>query len=133
MKNHVGRALDLLHELGWMADRVERRAGRIAVDWCGFADVLAVCQTESGCLGLQVTSPSNVAARVSKLERLASVERFLRYGNRVEVWGVPDGDVDPETVVGRSLVLVGDDLTVLQCSCVLDAWREAVQRGEYVS
>ncbi len=77
---------------GWLIDVVERwiGGGRIKVrkDLFGFLDLVAL-DGQPGVLGIQVTSGSNVSARVKKIgtECRDAAERWLRAGNRIEVHG----------------------------------------------
>lgn len=49
-------------------------------------DLLA-CKVSEGILGLQVTSASNVAARLAKLRAQPDVATWLETGGRAQVWG----------------------------------------------
>jgi hypothetical protein len=55
-------------------------------------DIVAIRTGIAGVLGVQATSASNVAARVSKARKLAALVTWLRTGNAYEVWGWSQGD-----------------------------------------
>lgn len=82
------RALAYCKRLGWVAGVAERwnPHAKIRQDLLGFCD-LVVLDGQAGPLALQVTSGTNVAARLRKLEALPAVAAWLAAGARVEVWG----------------------------------------------
>ena len=82
------RSLKRLRDDGWLAEPVERwiPGARVRRDLWGFADVLALRGPEV--LAVQVTSGSNVAARVKKItdsENLPAV-RAANIGVIVHGW-----------------------------------------------
>ena len=99
-------ALEILEELGCLADIVERRvAKRLTRDFLGYGDIIAIPPKGTGVLVLQVTSCSNVSSRLKKILDLPDmVKPVLDAGNRVEVWGVNQD----KGIVARSLY-IGDD------------------------
>lgn len=74
----------------WPAAVVERwnQWARVRQDLFGGID-LVVLDDQPGVLGIQATSDSNVAARVTKLTGLleGALGVWLRRGNRLQVWG----------------------------------------------
>lgn len=81
------RTLDLLRRQGWQAEVVERRIPRTrkAKDLFGFIDVLGINDTDT--VGFQVTSGSNVAARIAKITALPTSRAWLQAGRRLFVHG----------------------------------------------
>lgn len=82
------RTLQLLRAEGWTAQVVERWnvfAG-IRQDLFRCIDVIAV-KPGQGVLGVQATTGSNVAARVSKIQDLDEALIWLEAPARLEVWG----------------------------------------------
>jgi hypothetical protein len=84
------RATHVLRERGFVVEVVEqvkRVPGRTwRVDLFGAFDLLAV--DEAGeVMAVQVTSRSNVSARVRKLADLPVLGRLRKAGWRLEVWG----------------------------------------------
>lgn len=85
----TARTLKALRLWGYEAGVVERRLprGRTTVDLFGAFDVLGVKADTPGVIGIQCTSASNVAARVTKLRACPVIPVWLRAGNQAEVWG----------------------------------------------
>ena len=80
----------------WTASKVEywNAAAQQSVDFLGFGDVLVFDKHRHRLLILQVTSYSNIAARVKKIKtiRRAIALEWLDYGNLIEVWGWKEYD-----------------------------------------
>lgn len=87
---HKTRAIRKLEELGWTAgdvERVVRTQGKaVSFDLFGCIDVVAV--RDEVTLGLQVTSPTNVAAHVDKMLAEGRLWDCLAAGWLIECWGV---------------------------------------------
>jgi hypothetical protein len=82
----TARTLKLLRELGFEADVVERRVFRaVTKDFLGVVDVIGVKAGESP-LGIQTTSASNAAARLTKARSAPRLRAWLAAGCRFEVW-----------------------------------------------
>lgn len=96
------RSLARLEALGYVADRADSD-GRPSRDWCGIIDLIGLRAhpldgrlTEALCV--QVTSASNVAARVRKCRASPQLARILATGAEVEVWGWSPEKPDPRVV-----------------------------------
>ena len=85
-----GRATKLLESHGYLVDVVERISRRGNMTWrndlFGGFDLMAVDE-QGKVLVVQVTSRSNVSARVIKVNGLPIVERFRKAGVIMQVWG----------------------------------------------
>lgn len=83
----TARSLAVLRADGWLAEVVEYRVPRINIlrDLFGFIDILAIKGDEI--LGVQATSRSNVAARLSKIAEHPNVGAVRKAGIRIEVHG----------------------------------------------
>lgn len=85
-----GRATKYLEAQGYLVDVVERIQRRGVVTWrndlFGGFDLLAVREDGEVC-AVQVTSRSNVAARVNKLADLEALPRLRKAGWRLLVMG----------------------------------------------
>ena len=83
----TARTLALLRQAGYLAEVVEKRLPKcfITRDLFGCIDVLAVRAGEV--LGIQCTSGSNVAARLSKALDTPQLRTWLAAGCGFEVWG----------------------------------------------
>lgn len=83
----AARTLAALRHDGWLVEVVERwnPHARIRHDLFNVADVLAVRGAET--LAVQVTSGSNVSARVAKLKASSALPRLVSAGWRVEIHG----------------------------------------------
>lgn len=83
------RSMELCKENGWLCEVVERwiPGTRIRKDLFGFIDAIALI--DGKIVGLQITSRSNVSARVKKitLDRADQLRAWLDAGGTVEVWG----------------------------------------------
>src|SRR5687768_3102378 len=86
----TARALAECKKRGFIAQVVERRLPHafITQDLFGCIDILAIDDNQ-GVLGIQVTSSSNMAARVTKIREKCwdKIGPFLERGNRLVVWG----------------------------------------------
>lgn len=87
----TARTLAYLRKLGVEAGVVERRNPRafITHDLFGFIDVVAIpCRTTdtSRIVGIQATSGSNAAARVTKIRDEPRHHAWLAAGGTIEVW-----------------------------------------------
>lgn len=83
----TARALADLRELGFAAQVVERFCiySKRRIDLFGFIDIVAM-HAGVGLLGIQATSDSNHAARVTKIKASPLFPVWLAAGGRVEVW-----------------------------------------------
>jgi hypothetical protein len=120
--SHKYRAVNMLEAAGWLVADVEThlRHSFTTVDLFGFADLLCVRDGET--LAVQVTSPSNVAARVEKLLAEPNVARCLMAGWLIEVIGVRDKPArDGSTVLARSIEFnkAGDRVIAFDGSMIL--------------
>lgn len=81
------RSLKHLRAEGYLAEVVEKwiPQARIRKDLYGFIDVLAIKEGEV--LGVQVTSGSNVSARLKKIADHENVDAVRKAGIRIEVHG----------------------------------------------
>ena len=84
----TARSLDLLREMGYTAEVVERwvPGAKIRRDLFGFADVLG-CHAKFGVLAIQCTTGDHAAARTSKAMDEARLLTWLKAGAKFEVWG----------------------------------------------
>lgn len=80
------RTLEWLTARGYLADIAERRRGPITVDLFGCIDIIAVHPERREILFVQVTSHSNRASRVLKVQTSPHTRALLRSGAHVEVW-----------------------------------------------
>lgn len=87
MTSPTQRSLALLRKEGYTAAVVERwnSHARIRQDLFGIVDVLAL--GDGVVLGVQATSDSNVAARVTKISEHENTPALRKAGIRLEVWG----------------------------------------------
>ena len=111
----LGQVKEMLRGLGWMADECERRIPhtQITKDLFGWCDLVAI--KEQNTIGIQVTTPPNVSARVGKCVRSLEMIRCLRAGWGCYVWGVRDKVArDYSTVIVRQFLLVkGEKIAVV--------------------
>lgn len=84
MTSPTQRSLALLRESGWTAQVVERWVpqARKRVDLFGCIDLVAMRESDKGLLGVQATSASNLAARVTKALAEPRLFTWLAAGNR---------------------------------------------------
>ena len=83
----AARSKRALEAAGYLVETVEKwnPFARIRQDLWGFADLLAIRRNEV--LAVQVTTRSNVNARICKIAAAESVERVREAGVRIEVHG----------------------------------------------
>lgn len=79
------RSLRKLEAEGWTVDTVERRVGPVTHDLFGFIDLLAVRGDTT--LAVQVTTSSNLAARIKKIADAATLPAVREAGWRIEGHG----------------------------------------------
>lgn len=84
----TARSLAWLRERGYLAEVVEHRIPHtnITKDLWGFIDILAIKPGEAP-LGVQVTSGSNVAARITKIAEHPNTPTVREAGIRIHVHG----------------------------------------------
>ena len=116
-------ARDFAEQDGFLCETVERWVigANIRKDLIGCIDIVLIDTTGclQGVLGVQVTSMSNVAARVNKAKKecAAKLKIWLRAGNRFQVWGIrsiskqPIAGHKPVRLVERRLVTLIYDET----------------------
>lgn len=83
------RALAHCKKNGWTAQVVERwnSYARVRVDLLGCIDLIVLDGQGGGPLGVQVTSGSNVAARMQKARQEPRLAAWMSAPARFEVWG----------------------------------------------
>ena len=83
----TARSLEVLREMGYAADVVERwiAAARIRKDWGGFGDLLAAHPLH-GILLVQSCAGASAAARYTKAQSCPALEIWKAAGGRAEVW-----------------------------------------------
>ena len=95
MGSPTQRSIAHCKKMGWLAGVVERwllapghPAGGVRKDLFGFIDMI-VLDGKGGTLGVQATSSSNLSGRWHKVQQecFSAADRWLREGNRIEVWG----------------------------------------------
>src|SRR5262249_35740378 len=88
MPSPTSRTLQLLRSEGFTAAVVERWVpGRpVRIDLFGAFDLVAVKADVAGVLGVQTTSGTNHASRVTKFRENPHLRVWLAAGNRAEVW-----------------------------------------------
>jgi hypothetical protein len=84
----TARTLALLRAEGFTAQAVERYChhSRRRVDLFGIIDVVAVHGDRRGVLGVQTTSASTAAARLTKAKSEPALRAWWTAGNGFEVW-----------------------------------------------
>jgi len=87
MSSPTSRSLKVLREEGWLVDVVEKwvPGARIRKDLYGFIDILCIRGNEM--LAVQVTSGSNVSARVKKIAEHENVAAVRKAGMAIHVHG----------------------------------------------
>lgn len=88
MASPTSRSLEHCRDRGLIAQVVEKwipQSGR-RLDLFGCIDIIALDDC-LGCLGIQATSGSNVASRADKAKAEPRLRKWLKRGNRFEVWG----------------------------------------------
>jgi hypothetical protein len=86
----TARTLNELRRLGYHAEVVERFNSftKRRKDFIDCVDIIAFRADATGVLGIQCTSASGLAARVSKILGLGeAVADFLHAGNSLQCWG----------------------------------------------
>ena len=84
------RTIQELQELGMVADRVDGYLGpKRSHDWLGFVDVLAFRPEHPRMMAVQVTSRTNISARVRKIldDHHEVAAALVQSGHQLEVWG----------------------------------------------
>ena len=83
------RSLALLRGNGYSAQVVERYNpyAKIRIDLFGFIDLVAIKEGESGVVGVQTTSASNLSARYKKILLIPEARIWLATGNRILLHG----------------------------------------------
>lgn len=81
------RTLKLCRDVGWTCQVVERwnSFAKVRVDLFGFIDVVAM--NGASIIGIQATSGSNVAARITKIKENPKSAEWLKSGGRLFVQG----------------------------------------------
>lgn len=89
MTNPTSFALKLLKKEGYTAQVVEHwvPVAHVRRDLFGIIDIVAVKEGIFGVLGIQVTSKSNISARINKAKTNKSLLVWYKAGNNFEVWG----------------------------------------------
>ena len=91
MSSPTQRSLALLKKEGYKPWIVEsyNSFGRNRVDLYSFLDIVALRGGDSGILGVQTTSISNISARVHKITGIPVSHLWLETGNRIWIigWG----------------------------------------------
>jgi NADH:ubiquinone oxidoreductase subunit B-like Fe-S oxidoreductase len=85
----TARSLRLLREAGYAACVVEKWVpqAKKRMDAFGFGDVLACHPGQSSIVLVQVTTASNLAARVTKAKSLPAAKQWLESGGMIELHG----------------------------------------------
>ena len=88
-KSPTSRALGFCRSNGWVAQVVERRIPftHRLLDLFGCIDLVVLDGAGGGPLGVQVTSGSNVSARLTKSREEPRLQAWLSSPARFEVWG----------------------------------------------
>lgn len=89
MRGPTQRTLDLLRKLGYTPYVVEHynAYAKIRRDLFGFIDIVAIHPQKRGVLGVQTTTGSNLAARITKAQALPAYKLWLDAGNALEFHG----------------------------------------------
>ena len=89
MRGPTQRSLNLLRSQGYVVYIVEsyNAYSKRRNDLFGFIDIAAIHPDKRGVLGVQTTTGSNLAARISKAEALPAYHTWLAAGNAVEFHG----------------------------------------------
>lgn len=87
MSTPTSRTLEALRKQGYEADVVERFNSftKQRKDFYGCIDLIATKPGE--CIGVQCTSGSNAASRVTKILAEPRALSWLQAGNKLQVWG----------------------------------------------
>lgn len=88
MKSPTAQSLKLLRDQGWTVQVVERwnPFAKRRVDLFGVVDILCM-NSQSGFLGVQTTSASNVSARLTKIRNEPRALTWLEAGGKLIVHG----------------------------------------------
>ena len=89
MTSPTSLALKLLRKEGYTAQVVEQwvPVAHIRRDLFGIIDIVAVKEGVFGVLGIQVTSKSNISARLHKASQNKNLLVWYKAGNNFEIWG----------------------------------------------
>lgn len=89
MRGPTQRSLNLLRERGYTVYVVEHfnAFAKVRRDLFGFIDIVALHPDKKGILGIQTTTSSNLAARITKAQALPAYSLWLDAGNVVEFHG----------------------------------------------
>lgn len=89
MSTPAKRSLDKLRKEGWTVAITEHwnAFARIRQDLFGFIDLVAIREDGVGVLAVQVTSKSNMKARILKIKREPIAKKWLAAGNSIVVHG----------------------------------------------
>jgi len=89
MSSPTQRSLKYMRDIGFIAQVVERYNpyAKVRVDLFGFIDIVAIDTIKSQLVGVQVTSQSNVSARIKKIQGLETPDYWRNAGGRIEVHG----------------------------------------------
>lgn len=89
MRGPTQRSLNLLRSQGYTVYVVEsyNAFAKVRRDLFGFIDICAIHPDKKGVLGVQTTSGSNLAARITKAEALDAYKLWINTGNAVEFHG----------------------------------------------
>lgn len=89
MTSPTQRALAFCKDQGWTVQVVEKWNpwSRTRLDLFGVIDMVVLDGAGGGPLGVQVTSGSNVAARLTKSREEPRLQQWLASPARFEVWG----------------------------------------------
>lgn len=85
----TSRTLSYLRDQGYSAQVAEKFISFInkRIDLFGFIDVVGIRSDLPGILGVQVTTNSNLAARITKTKQIPEAKIWLQAGNRIEFHG----------------------------------------------
>jgi hypothetical protein len=89
MSSPTQRSLKYMRDQGYVAQVVERYNpyAKVRVDLFGFIDIVAIDTARNQLVGVQVTSQSNVSARIKKVQDLGTPYYWCKAGGRIEVHG----------------------------------------------
>jgi hypothetical protein len=89
MRSPTQRSLKLLKEQGYLTYVTEyyNAYAKVRKDLYGFIDIVGIHSKETGVLGIQTTTGSNLSARIKKAEGLEGYWAWLASGNDVEFHG----------------------------------------------
>lgn len=89
MSSPTVRSLNLLKKEGYIAQVVEKynAFAHVRIDLFGFIDVVAIHKDQTGVLGVQTTSASNMSARLTKIKANPHYLLWIKSGNKIELHG----------------------------------------------